>query len=844
MKKKRDWLPAKPGMLRRERVDALLREGLGNALSLVIAGSGYGKTQAAAAWAQELEQRLIWLSLTEWHQTPRKFWEDFIHAAAQELPRLRAPLQKLGLPESGGALDAFLALLEAELREGGPVVLVADDFFFLEKTLLRAFFEHLIKAALPGLHILLISHQKPDWDINNAKYCGSQPDITGRELAFSPSETGALFAAYGLTPTRADVLRLWRETEGWPLALNLIGAQRRRGYPGPRHRAHLPYIFDLFEGAYFREYDPGLQDALVELSCLPCVPRELARDMREESGRDIVDFLLGHMFIAYNYADETFAFHNLYREFLASKQARLDPSGIARVFCRAAEYLLGHAHFLDAFYCYLRCGNFADMLRMLPEVLLYPLNRDEAGRMLDYLLEIPPPHAQSDLVAFTRACMHLRMLEVDAAQEILLKLRQAMEAKPPDAAGSRLLGEVYCKLGDICMLRETDGFAEYYKKSAALLPGGSRVRDPGMLFVGNRNVFFLVDNGPGGLARIVDITLELAGYSETLFRQSGYGFDMLFAAEAAFLLFDLEAATGYCYHAIRKAESAAQHDILCNAILLLARIALLQGDYAQLSGHMQALAEYVESRELTALYDLRDWALYWFRAQMGDMRPLARDAGDYAAAPLAELSGRSHLRQVSLLMAQERYLEALVAMDYMEPVFTQAGMWTVRLTQHILRAECLVQTGDRKAALASFGEAYAMAAPNGIVTPFIEFGNTMRRLIDFARRSSAGWDKAWMETVYRKASTFAKNRAAAQLGYNKEQNITPEEPLLTRREAEVLRHLSHGLSRSEIAEMLGISENGVKKHITGIFNKLGASNRADAMIIAVHKGLLEENADT
>ncbi len=62
--------------------------------------------------------------------------------------------------------------------------------------------------------------------------------------------------------------------------------------------------------------------------------------------------------------------------------------------------------------------------------------------------------------------------------------------------------------------------------------------------------------------------------------------------------------------------------------------------------------------------------------------------------------------------------------------------------------------------------------------------------------------------------------------------------LLSARELGVLRLVAAGLSNRQIAETLTISERTVKFHVTAIFNKLGADNRAQAVAIAGERGLL------
>jgi DNA-binding NarL/FixJ family response regulator len=60
---------------------------------------------------------------------------------------------------------------------------------------------------------------------------------------------------------------------------------------------------------------------------------------------------------------------------------------------------------------------------------------------------------------------------------------------------------------------------------------------------------------------------------------------------------------------------------------------------------------------------------------------------------------------------------------------------------------------------------------------------------------------------------------------------------LTKRESDVLQLLATGCSNREISRQLFLSEKTVKAHLAAVFRKLGVTNRTQAAMVAVSKGL-------
>ncbi len=68
---------------------------------------------------------------------------------------------------------------------------------------------------------------------------------------------------------------------------------------------------------------------------------------------------------------------------------------------------------------------------------------------------------------------------------------------------------------------------------------------------------------------------------------------------------------------------------------------------------------------------------------------------------------------------------------------------------------------------------------------------------------------------------------------------TPRETPLSRRESQILQKVAYGATTKEVAHDLSISPHTVKTHLERIFEKLGANDRAQAVAIALRKGLVD-----
>lgn len=91
----------------------------------------------------------------------------------------------------------------------------------------------------------------------------------------------------------------------------------------------------------------------------------------------------------------------------------------------------------------------------------------------------------------------------------------------------------------------------------------------------------------------------------------------------------------------------------------------------------------------------------------------------------------------------------------------------------------------------------------------------------------------------RHAASSPRSFTAPDLAEAMRRRMSPTGPQLSPREKEVLDLLTEGLGVSQISRRLFISDSTTKTHISKLYEKLGAGNRAQAIMAALRAGLID-----
>ncbi|MGD2078975.1 MAG: BTAD domain-containing putative transcriptional regulator, partial [Chloroflexota bacterium] len=317
--------------LHRARLTERLLEANEYRLTLVQAGTGFGKTTALSALA-ERDQTVVWYHLETEDADPLVFLLHLIHGFGEALGTLpETPLALLERWENDNRASQWTAVIDAlnnELSQQitDQVYLVLDDAHHLNQTAesLRILDRFIGRA--PDYIAPIISGRHPLQlpGLVNWRVRGQVLEIGQEELAFTDEEIDDLFKEqYGLALTADQVALLARRSEGWAIALQLVW-QRLQNERGALTQALSQLsgsggaLFDYLAQEILAQQPEDIQEFLRTTAVLRQMTAALCNCQRSASDSEqILHHLVENELFVVDLGEGYVRYHRIFRDFLA-----------------------------------------------------------------------------------------------------------------------------------------------------------------------------------------------------------------------------------------------------------------------------------------------------------------------------------------------------------------------------------------------------------------------------------------------------------------------------------------------------------------------------------------------
>jgi len=359
--------PLPPLHVSRPRLLARLDEATTNALVLVCAGPGAGKTVLLADWARRREAPVTWLALTHEDDDPPRFWQQFLEgaqAAGQEFPPVAW--------DTGHTVE----LLDSVYGRSSPaqprLTVVLDDAHVLTDARILDGLDRLVERWSHRVQLVMAARSDPLLPLHRHRVAGRTDELRATDLAMTATESRALLRAHDVELADDEVALLVDRTEGWPAGLRLA-ALRMQGSARPAEFVALFAMDKGSVGEYLTQEVLARQPddvarLLVETSFLDEVTGPLAEAITglPDCGAVLAALARTNLFvIPVDVTQTAFRSHQMFREVLRHLADRQSADRVRLRYMRAAQWYRRRGDVPGALWWTVRSGDRDAVRRLL-----------------------------------------------------------------------------------------------------------------------------------------------------------------------------------------------------------------------------------------------------------------------------------------------------------------------------------------------------------------------------------------------------------------------------------------------------------------------------------------------
>ena len=867
------------GVLRARLLD-VIQHGFENhkKMTLISAPAGYGKTSLAANWIHENFQKkhehfhVAWLALDDFDNHPAYFLKYFLSAfRSVEIIDQENLLKLIDQIPSTSPEEIITGFLNEIADLDQKIVFVLDDFHVINNVLIHSTLEYLINYLPQSLHLILLTREDPPLALASMRARGQFTEIRAFDLRFTQEEADAFFSqTMKLELAQEYIETLEYRTEGWAAGLQLAGLALQnledpRKFIETFHGSHR-YILDYLAEEVIKRQPDEIRDFLIHISIMDRFNAESCEAVtgRKDSQKILEKLEQTNMFVVPLDNERIwYRYHNLFADYLRtemSKSLQISASKKAAIWfhshnliTESVRYALlsedddfsadmielaiqkGEAwsegnlltirSWLDAlpstafkkrphlclqasrfFYLSLRFQRAEELLELVDELIKENENskiendkllamsalfrgsiaamRGEVGNAFKQITIATSTLPKEDMLAHARACFSLGQ-----AYELNGKTAKAINA--------------------------------YFQSSKKALEAG--VRYLAINALSTAGMLQIIQGNLHQASQTCQEALNLSANS----RISPTGLCLCVLGSIAYEKFDLNAAEKYVMEGMALSRQGDLKDDIGFGLILLERIKSAQGLHAEALTAVQKASDILHTYEIPRFLTIekacrarchfdsgnRSEALSWARNYYEN-----RKKGEFEY-----LHEFEDLVMIRILLSDETPKELPAILDSLREKAASGGRNQIHIEALLLTALYERSVGKSQDSLKHLEKALQIAEPHGQIRSFLVEGKDLLDLIPRLRNTCSNLVD---EILAKSGKKVAED--------NKPVDLLPDP--LSDQEKNVLQLILSGKSNLEIAETLFISVGTAKWHVHNILRKIGADNRAQAIIRAKELG--------
>ncbi len=807
-----------------DKLTLSLSAALDGTMAIVEAPMGYGKTTAVRECLRNKPVDIVWVSIDS--PSIQGMWETLAEAFSTAFPdktEIVSCMRAMGsMQNSRAEQDLLRACMQATFHR--PVMVVIDDYHHVNTKENAYFTDQVAKAQLQNLRLVLITR---DAYLGNAEYLsvkGILSIVRRDKFLLEPEDIKVFFSKHMASLTSDQASFLYQQTEGWICAIYMY----LRRYQAEGIIAFPTEIYEMLDHEVYTQLQEDIKQFLLAVCPFGCFSYKQAEFVwQNDDIRKIIKCLrLENSFVSYDDRSKLFSVHPIYLKFLQNIFSRLAEPRQAELWSRWGDWFRQAGEYFRAMECYKEAGNYEKLIGTIAADCGKSITIERRPFFDSLLQTFPPEIKSSDPRAVISLLLNLVLMDGgDAYRSHFDQLRAYVQSLPDDHAARPLISAIGDFVQAFEHYNDIAAMSRLHRSAWEKLGGPLNDFDvfTSCLTMGSPSVMMMFHKDIGMLEEeAAMLTSGMTVYSK-LTHGHGMGANLIMDAERHFYAGDMEKARIKAFTAETVALQYERPGIACCAKLLLARIAIVEGNGADMKARLREAADIAEKERtdkhtLKHMYILGNALLGLHlqeKAQNGELpEPGSFDATRFylfAWPVCAVLQTNLMLKAceyerligtAAALMNRKEYARHLLLCIYMDIY--------IAVAQLALKHPEVAKVHLRRALEA--------AVPDQIYMPFSENCDSLESLFCL-------FEKEDMEsrhiTHIRELALRLKKGVSNIAGTGADDKSL----LLTKREYEIASLAARGRTNRQIAQELFIAHSTVKRALVIIFKKTGVTER-------------------
>lgn len=786
-------------------------------LTVVEAPMGYGKTTAIKIYLNKFHTNYYWQNI--YTDSDIAFWQGFCRIISKIDSNVGSKLENIGLPKDSIKLEECIELINSiYIKE--EIAIILDDYHLIGNKNLDELIYNLVKSMDNKIHLIIITRNKPDIEIEELQLKKLVNYITKNCLEFEKDDIKKYYKLCGINLNTLNIDDVYKKSEGWISAIYLI----MLNYIEYNTIEISEDIYELVEKLVYDPFEYKFKDFLLRLCVFDQFTLEQVKFI---TGDENIDLLIKELtqvnaFVKYDKKNKVYLFHAIFRTCLLEKLKERDDNYKKEVYKKGGLWFYEKRKYVLSMGYFYKAGDYENFLNTLVEDKGNSITGEIKDRFIRCMENCPNEFKQKNHLALLVYARRLFTYnEMDLFGKVCGQFYEniAKDKNINHKEKNQLLGEMKLILS-FTKYNNIEEMSNLHKEAYELMYKPSTIMTNKSTWTfGSPSILYMYYREKGKLQEQLRIMKNAMPYYYKITDNHGKGADYIMEAEVCFNQGDILNAEIALDKAMLMCDKYS--GVLCCALFLKLRILIHRGKYEEFRTLMDEIEDRIYINDLHMFSDTLDLIRTYIYSNLKEESKIPKWIinGNFENTrllfPTIPLVNFIYSK---VLITKKDYIKVVALYDKSMAMARIFPNLLCEIFENMHIAIAYDNLSKRKDAIEKLEKALEIAISDRLYMIFAENYTDIKSLLDEI------YEKGNFKEAIEEIRILQKPYEEFLKFVKKEKSRFVE---LSERELEVANLAAQGFTNNEIAKTLFVSVNTVKTILKAVFKKLCIKSRQE-----------------